>query len=57
MGDGSVVVMSRPCGYWRGFVAKVMAQKAAAVFINGFLFHGAISPIEHTCRRGLFTRS
>lgn len=47
--------------YWRGFTAEVLVQKAAAVFTNGILGRGAVSPIEHVWMRGLrnrlFTRS
>lgn len=52
MGDRSVGLG----GYWRGFVAKVLAERAATVLIDGLLFHGAISPIEHVWRTGLRNR-
>lgn len=47
MGDGGVVGKSGPGWYWRCFVAKVLALKAAAVFVDGVFFHGAVSSIEH----------
>ena len=51
MGDRSVAGMSGPGRYWRSFAAEVLAQKA--VFINGVLCRGAVSPIEHVWRRRL----
>ncbi|TNN72514.1 hypothetical protein EYF80_017290 [Liparis tanakae] len=56
MGDRSVVGMSGPRWYWRGLVPEVLAQKAAAVFIDGVLGHGAVSPIEYAWMRGLSNR-